>query len=153
MKVTWGDASDMPNNEAVLGQHLNGSQGNNFNGLPSYSIFPPPKKVFCYPSIFLVSFSVWSTFHSCLCWIHCSFSFQETDACRDGNNFLNCWGWGECYCPSSWPERTFFFRQSHEQFSLWCLLPFFSQDRACVKNHVKNLSFKNYFKKQNFCTL
>lgn len=33
-----------------------------------------------------------------------------------------------------------------------CYLPV-SQDGACVKEHVKNLSFKNYFKKQNFCTL
>ena len=34
----------MPNNEAVLGQHLNGSQGNNFNALPSYSFFFPLQK-------------------------------------------------------------------------------------------------------------
>lgn len=36
----------MPNNEAVLGQHLNGSQGNNFNAFPSYSFPPPPKESF-----------------------------------------------------------------------------------------------------------
>lgn len=46
----------MPNNEAVLGQHLNGSQGSNFNTLPSYSLFSPSESVFCYPSIFLVFF-------------------------------------------------------------------------------------------------
>lgn len=36
----------MPNNEAVLGQHLNGSQGNNFNALPSYLFFFPQKESF-----------------------------------------------------------------------------------------------------------
>lgn len=36
----------MPNNEAVLGQHLNGSQGSNFNTLPSYSLFSPSESVF-----------------------------------------------------------------------------------------------------------
>lgn len=33
-----------------------------------------------------------------------------------------------------------------------CYLPF-SQDRACTKKHVKNHSFKNYSKRQKFCTL
>lgn len=59
-KVTWGDASNMPNNEAVLGQHLNGSQGSNFNALPSYSLSPPSlllaKYIFS-PFFYLVNIS------------------------------------------------------------------------------------------------
>jgi len=49
----------MPNNEAVLGQHLNGSQGNNFNALPGYSFpSPPPPTLLLSKYIFSLFFNL-----------------------------------------------------------------------------------------------
>lgn len=57
----------MPNNEAMLGQHLNGSQGNNFNALPRYSFFPLQKSLLLSKYIFSLFFQSGQHFiHVCV---------------------------------------------------------------------------------------
>lgn len=143
----------MPNNEAVLGQHLNGSQGNNFNGLPSDSFFPPPKESFVIKVYFQSFFLSGQHFiHVCVEQIVPSV-FKRLMPVGMETIFLIAEA--EVNVTALHPDLKEPFSSGSLMSNLAfdvCYLPF-SQDRACTKKHVKNHSFKNYFKRQKFCTL
>ena len=143
----------MPNNEAVLGQHLNGSQGNNFNALPSYSFFSPPKESFVI-QVYFQSFlqSGQHFIHVCVEYIVPSVFRRLT---RVEMETISLIAEAEVNVITLHSDL----KEPFSSGSLMNNLAFdvsqlpFSQEGACVEKHMENHSFKNDFKQHNLCTV